>query len=134
HARGARADAHAAHPQGRLPRPAAEQAHRRGARDARPCRRPPGAPARGGPCVTAALRRSTHSLAIPNYRRWFAGQVVSISGNWMQTVAEMWLVVHLTGNGVAVGISATLHVLPLLILHSIRGVHLYRHLITYNLL
>ena len=50
--------------------------------------------------MTVALRRSVSSLSIPNYRRYFAGQVVSISGNWMQIVAEMWLIVSLTGSGV----------------------------------
>ena len=72
--------------------------------------------------MTAALRRSTLSLSIPNYRRWFYGQVVSISGNWMQTVAEMWLVVHLTGSGVAVGITAALQFLPILFFGALGGV------------
>jgi MFS family permease len=72
--------------------------------------------------VTAALRRSTLSLSIPNYRRWFYGQVVSISGNWMQTVAEVWLVVHLTGSGVAVGITAALQFVPILLFGAMGGV------------
>jgi MFS family permease len=72
--------------------------------------------------VTAALRRSTLSLSIPNYRRWFFGQVVSISGNWMQTVAEVWLVVHLTGSGVAVGITAALQFVPILLFGAMGGV------------
>ena len=77
--------------------------------------------------MTAALRRSTLSLSIPNYRRWFFGQVVSISGNWMQTVAEMWLVVHLTGNGLAVGIAAALQFLPILLFGAMGGVLADRH-------
>ena len=72
--------------------------------------------------MTAALRRSTLSLSIPNYRRWFFGQAVSISGNWMQTVAEMWLVVHLTGSGVAVGITAALQFAPILLFGALGGV------------
>jgi MFS family permease len=72
--------------------------------------------------VTAALRRSTLSLEIPNYRRWFTGQVVSVSGNWMQTVAEMWLVVHLTSSGVAVGVTAALQFLPILLFGALGGV------------
>ena len=47
--------------------------------------------------MSAGVRRTFLSLRVPNYRRYFAGQVVSLSGNWMQTVAEMWLVVKLTG-------------------------------------
>ena len=77
--------------------------------------------------MTAALRRSTLSLSIPNYRRWFFGQVVSISGNWMQTVAEVWLVVHLTGSGVAVGITAALQFLPILLFGALGGVLADRH-------
>jgi MFS family permease len=65
--------------------------------------------------VTAALRRSVTSLAVPNYRRYFAGQVVSVSGNWMQTVAEMWLIVKLTGSGVSVGVTAGLQFVPILL-------------------
>ena len=65
--------------------------------------------------MSAALRRTFGSLAVPNYRRYFAGQVVSISGNWMQIVAEMWLIVQLTGSGVSVGITAGLQFLPVLL-------------------
>jgi len=65
--------------------------------------------------VSAALRRSFGSLAIPNYRRYFAGQVVSISGNWMQTVAEVWLILRLTGSGTVVGLAAALQFLPVLL-------------------
>jgi MFS family permease len=72
--------------------------------------------------LTAALRRSVSSLSVPNYRRYFAGQVVSISGNWMQIVAEMWLIVSLTGNGLAVGVTAGLQFLPILLLGAWGGV------------
>jgi MFS family permease len=65
--------------------------------------------------VSAALRRSFTSLAVPNYRRYFAGQIVSLSGNWMQIVAEMWLVLALTGSGLAVGITSALQFLPVLL-------------------
>ncbi|MGZ8666620.1 MAG: MFS transporter [Solirubrobacterales bacterium] len=65
--------------------------------------------------MTAALRRSFDSLAVPNYRRYFAGQVVSLSGNWMQMVAESWLVLELTGSGVAVGLTTALQFVPILL-------------------
>jgi MFS family permease len=65
--------------------------------------------------VSVALRRTFASLSVPNYRRYVSGQVVSITGNWMQTVAEMWLVVQLTGNGVSVGVTAALQFLPILL-------------------
>ena len=72
--------------------------------------------------MTEALRRSVGSLHVPNYRRWFAGQVISITGNWMQIVAEMWLVVKLTGSGVSVGLTAGLQFLPILLFGALGGV------------
>ena len=65
--------------------------------------------------MSAAARRSFGSLAIPNYRRYFAGQLISLSGNWMQVVAEMWLVLTLTGSAVAVGLTSALQFLPMLL-------------------
>ncbi len=72
--------------------------------------------------MTAALRRSFSSLEIPNYRRYFAGQIVSLSGNWMQMVAEMWLILELTGSGVAVGVTSALQFLPVLVFGAWGGV------------
>ena len=72
--------------------------------------------------MTAALQRTFSSLAVPNYRRYFVGQAGSISGNWMQIVAEMWLVVQLTGSGTAVGVTAGLQFLPVLLFAGLGGV------------
>jgi MFS family permease len=72
--------------------------------------------------VTSTLRRSLHSLSIPNYRRYFVGQVVSISGNWMQIVAESWLVLRLTGSGVALGVNTALQFTPMLLAGAYGGV------------
>jgi MFS family permease len=71
--------------------------------------------------VSAAVRRSFASLSVPNYRRYFAGQLVSLSGNWMQIVAEMWLILSLTGNGVAVGATSALQFLPFLLFGAFGG-------------
>jgi Transmembrane secretion effector len=65
--------------------------------------------------LSAAVRRSFDSLSVPNYRRYFAGQIVSVSGNWMQMVAEVWLMLSLTGSGVAVGMTTALQFLPILL-------------------
>ena len=56
--------------------------------------------------MTATLERTFSSLRVPNYRKYFTGQVISITGNWMQIVGEMWLMVKLTGSGVSVGLTA----------------------------
>jgi MFS family permease len=65
--------------------------------------------------MSAALRRSFNSLEVPNYRRYFAGQLISLSGTWMQTVAAIWLILSLTGSGVAVGLTTALQFLPMLL-------------------
>jgi MFS family permease len=65
--------------------------------------------------VTAALRRSLSSLGVPNYRRYFTGQLVSVSGNWMQMVAEAWLILTLTRSGIAVGGLTAAQFLPILL-------------------
>ncbi len=61
------------------------------------------------------IGRTFASLRVPNYRRYFTGQVISITGNWMQIVGEMWLMVKLTGSGVSVGLTAGLQFLPILL-------------------
>jgi MFS family permease len=71
--------------------------------------------------VSAALRRPFVSLRVPNYRRYFAGQVVSLSGNWMQIVAETWLVLQLTGSAFAVGIVTALQFSPMLLFGGYGG-------------
>jgi MFS family permease len=71
--------------------------------------------------VSAALHRSFTSLSVPNYRRYFVGQLVSLSGNWMQIVAEMWLILSLTGSGVAVGVTSALQFLPFLLFGALGG-------------
>ncbi|HEX2095887.1 MAG TPA: MFS transporter [Solirubrobacterales bacterium] len=72
--------------------------------------------------MSAAVRRSFDSLHVPNYRRYFAGQIVSVSGNWMQMVAEIWLVLELTESGFAVGATTALQFLPILLFGAWGGV------------
>ena len=69
--------------------------------------------------VRAARRthvRTFRSLQEPNYRRFFVGHSVSVIGTWMQRVAQDWLVLTLTGSGVALGISTALQFGPMLFL------------------
>jgi MFS family permease len=72
--------------------------------------------------VSAAVGRTFASLGVPNYRRYFAGQIVSLSGNWMQIVAEMWLILQLTNSGVAVGLTTALQFAPILLFGAYGGV------------
>jgi MFS family permease len=60
--------------------------------------------------------RTFRSLRDPNYRPYFFGQAVSVVGTWMQRVAQDWLVLSLTGSGVALGVSGALQFGPTLLL------------------
>jgi MFS family permease len=59
------------------------------------------------------------SLHVRNYRLYFTGQIISVSGTWMQSVALAWLVVHYLApagqRGVDVGITLALQFLPMLL-------------------
>lgn len=65
--------------------------------------------------MSAALRHSFNSLEVRNYRRYFAGQLISLSGTWMQTVAAIWVILTLTDSGIAVGLTTALQFLPMLL-------------------
>jgi MFS family permease len=62
------------------------------------------------------------SLHNPNYRRYFTGQSISLIGTWMQTVAQSWLVLQITGSATDLGYVVALQTLPVLILGSYGGV------------
>lgn len=62
----------------------------------------------------ASLKVPFRSLSVPNYRRYFVGQIISLSGNWMQIVAEMWLILKLTNSSLVVGLTAALQFVPML--------------------
>ncbi|HEY4516732.1 MAG TPA: MFS transporter [Candidatus Paceibacterota bacterium] len=66
-------------------------------------------------------RSTFSSLSIRNYRLYFIGQGISISGTWMQTVAQGWLVLQLTGSGTQVGFVVALQFLPLLFITPFGG-------------
>jgi MFS family permease len=68
-----------------------------------------------------AASRTFRSLRVRNYRLYFVGQIVSMSGTWMQSVAQAWLVLELTGSGIALGTVTALQFLPTLVLGSWGG-------------
>ncbi|MGD9998732.1 MAG: MFS transporter [Ilumatobacteraceae bacterium] len=57
-----------------------------------------------------------------NFRRYFAGQVISSVGSWLQALAVTWLVIDLTGRSDRLGIAVALQFLPLLVLGAPAGV------------
>src|SRR5438128_865373 len=59
-------------------------------------------------------RRTFDSLSVRNYRLYFIGQGISMSGSWMQSVAQGLLVLKLTGSGTRLGLVIALQCLPVL--------------------
>jgi MFS family permease len=63
------------------------------------------------------------SLHNRNYRLYFIGQTISVSGTWMQQIAQAWLILGLThGSGTALGIVTALQFLPMLVFGAWGGV------------
>src|SRR5258708_26513121 len=61
------------------------------------------------------------ALSVPNFRRYYGGQAVSMIGTWMQMTAQAWLVLKLTHSSTALGGIVALQTLPALLLAPYRG-------------
>jgi MFS family permease len=61
------------------------------------------------------------SLAVRNYRLYFVGQLISVIGTWMQTVAQSFLVLELTGSGTALGLATAARFLPMFLFGPLGG-------------
>jgi len=75
-----------------------------------------------GTVLNAALTRTFESLQVPNYRRFFAGQIANWTGQWVQWIAQAWLVLELTGSGFGLGLITALQWLPVLLFGAWAGV------------
>ncbi|MEO7664944.1 MAG: MFS transporter [Candidatus Limnocylindrales bacterium] len=71
----------------------------------------------------AAIRsfRGFRALRHRNYRLFFTGQLISLIGTWMQSVAQGWLVLQLTGNPFYLGLVAAAQFGPVLVLGLFGG-------------
>jgi MFS family permease len=85
-----------------------------------PEREQPAMPAAAAP-PRAGLRRTFAALALPNFRRYFAGQSVSLTGTWMQRIAQSWLVLELSHSGTVLGLVVAAQTLPVLALGPYGG-------------
>lgn len=72
--------------------------------------------------VRRATEQTFRSLHERNFRLFFAGQAVSATGTWMQSVAQAWLVLRLTDSGVSLGITFALQFVPMLVFGAWSGV------------
>jgi MFS family permease len=70
----------------------------------------------------AAAAEMFRSLRVRNYRLYAGGQVISLTGTWMQRVAQDWLILELSGNsGTAIGLVLALQFGPTLLFSMLGG-------------
>ena len=78
--------------------------------------------------IPSALGRSGRfdstfrALRNRNYRLYYTGQAISLSGTWMQTIAQAWLVLEITDSKIALGTVTMLQFLPITIFVLFAGV------------
>jgi len=72
--------------------------------------------------VISVGRTTFAALRVPNYRRYYGGQAISLIGTWMQMTAQAWLVFTLTHSSAWLGIIIGLQTLPVLVLGPYGGV------------
>ena len=82
----------------------------------------------GIPQVTPHLRlgwrwpEGLRAMRHRNFRLFFFGQLISLSGTWMQTTAQQWLVYRLTDSQLSLGVVTFAAFLPVLLLSLFMGV------------
>ena len=69
-----------------------------------------------------ALPRALAALQSRNYRLFASGQVFSLIGTWMQTVAQSWLVYRLTDSALLLGLTGFASQIPVFLLAPLGGV------------
>lgn len=72
--------------------------------------------------IVRFARSTFSSLSGRNFRLYFIGQAVSMTGGWVQSVAQSWLVLNLTNSGAALGLVSALQFAPSLFLGPYVGV------------
>ena len=76
---------------------------------------------RDGKTEGAGGRSLLRAFRHRNYQLYFGGQLISLTGTWMQSVAQSWLVYRLTGSAVLLGLVGFAGQIPVFLLASVGG-------------
>jgi MFS family permease len=68
------------------------------------------------------VRHFTRAFRHRNYQLFFSGQLISLTGTWMQSVAESWLVFRLTGSAALLGVTSFVTLVPVFLFATIGGI------------
>lgn len=77
--------------------------------------------AKAGVAPASGLARVGRAFRHPAFRYFFIGQLISLTGTWVQTVAQSWLVYRLTGSPLMLGTVVFINQLPMLVLAPLAG-------------
>jgi MFS family permease len=67
------------------------------------------------------------ALRYRNFQLFFSGQLISLIGTWMQTIAQAWLVYRLTGSSLLLGTVGFASQIPVFFLSPLGGIVADRH-------
>jgi MFS family permease len=87
--------------------------------------------ASSGPALPAprngGLQIAVRALRHRNFQLFFSGQLISLIGTWMQTVAQSWLVYRITGSSLLLGSVGFASQIPVFLFAPIGGIVADRH-------
>ena len=72
----------------------------------------------GGSALSTTFRALRHR----NFQLFFGGQLISLIGTWMQSIAEAWLVYRLTGSSLLLGLVGFSSQIPVFLVAPIGGI------------
>ncbi len=76
----------------------------------------------GGAAKSRGLPVTLRALGHRNFQLFFSGQLISLIGTWMQTIAEAWLVYRLTGSSLLLGAAGFVAQFPVFLVAPLGGI------------
>lgn len=76
---------------------------------------------------TGALATTLRALRHRNFQLFFGGQLISLIGTWMQSIAQSWLVYRLTGSSLLLGSVGFAGQIPVFLVAPLGGIVADRH-------
>ena len=67
------------------------------------------------------MRVTLRALQYRNFQLFFSGQLISLIGTWMQTVAQSWLVYRMTGSSLLLGLVGFASQIPVFLIAPLGG-------------
>src|SRR5512135_769834 len=77
--------------------------------------------------MNSRVKTTLRALRHRNFQLFFGGQLISLIGTWMQTVAQSWLVYRMTNSALLLGTVGFAGQIPVLFIAPIGGIVADRH-------